>query len=131
MRKKGEDVLEGITTGVETGCGNVYIVTNAGADGKLAEVFASLGKSGGCARHWTEVIGRTISTLIRSDSDVKRLIKSLKGIKCQEEHSCADALASALDKFLAKKGDMDVTKTEGNAGAVGSGSPEAVSEKEG
>lgn len=96
--------MNGYTTEVKTGCGSIYITTNFGDDSKLAEVFSSLGKSGGCARHWTELVGRTISTLIRSDSDVRKLIKSIKGIKCHESStetkSCADALAYALTKFL-------------------------------
>lgn len=104
MRKKGEYVLNGRTPVIKTGCGNMYVTTNANTDGELAEVFCSLGKSGGCARHWTELIGRVISALIRPDSDIDDLIKTMKGIKCgiaaDDNHSCSDAIATALETFI-------------------------------
>ena len=82
----------------------MYITVNSDKNGKMAEVFATLGKSGTCVRHWTELVGRIISLLIKSDTDIKRLSKTLKGIQCQNssdvKKSCADAFALALDSFL-------------------------------
>lgn len=105
--RKGEQILHGMTVQVETGCGKMYITINYNEQGKLAEIFATLGKSGTCVRHWTEHAGRLISLLIKSDTDIKKLIKSLKGIQCQNvdefKKSCSDAFALALEKFLESK----------------------------
>lgn len=92
---------------VTTGCGNMY-VTVASDDQGLFEVFASLGKAGGCATAQLEATCRLISTALRSGVDAASIVKQLRGIRCPsiawEEGkavlSCADAIASVLEKHI-------------------------------
>jgi ribonucleoside-diphosphate reductase alpha chain len=117
MADKRPDVLSGITKLSKTGCGNMYIVLNHDDKGKLREVFCQNGKSGTCARHWTEVVGRLLSILVKSDADVRRLVKTLSGISCQfsseDAPSCADAIAAGLETFLKTKYKQEVEVDEG------------------
>jgi len=51
-------VTYGTTREVRTGCGDLYVTINEDEKGEPFEVFAQLGKSGGCAASQTEAIGR-------------------------------------------------------------------------
>lgn len=96
-------VLAGSTRYVTTGCGNVYVTINIDEKGKPFEVFATLGKAGGCGAAQNEAIGRLVSGWLRCGGDVKEIIKMIKGINCYASdpkggiHSCADAVAVALE----------------------------------
>ncbi|MFH1383196.1 MAG: vitamin B12-dependent ribonucleotide reductase [Chloroflexota bacterium] len=92
---------------VTTGCGNIYI-TVASDDKGICEVFSSLGKAGGCASAQLESIGRLTSLALRAGVDVASIVKQLRGIRCPsiawEEGkavlSCADAIASVMEKYI-------------------------------
>ena len=103
--RKRPKVTRGITERVSTGCGYIYVTVNFDEQG-ISEVFTTLGKAGGCASAQLEAISRLISLTIRSGIDVDSIVKQLRGIRCPslawEEGravmSCADAIASVLDK---------------------------------
>ncbi|MFC2040236.1 vitamin B12-dependent ribonucleotide reductase [Chloroflexota bacterium] len=103
-RKRGK-VTTGITERVMTGCGYIYVTVNSDEDGIL-EVFALLGKTGGCGAAQMESLGRLISLSIRAGVDVADIVRQMRGIRCPsiawEEGksilSCADAIASVLEK---------------------------------
>ncbi|HDS58776.1 MAG TPA: vitamin B12-dependent ribonucleotide reductase [Thermoplasmatales archaeon] len=100
-------VVSGITRKIATGCGNLYVTMNSDDTG-LFEVFARLGKAGGCADAQLEAIGRMISLSLRSGLKTESIIKQLKGIRCPSPLlarggpmlSCPDAVAKALEEHV-------------------------------
>jgi len=103
-------VTKGITERVTTGCGYIYVTVNFDEKG-ICEVFSSLGKAGGCASAQLEATSRLISLAVRSGIDISSVAKHLRGIHCPsvawEEGrailSCADAIASVLEKYIKDK----------------------------
>ena len=99
--------LQGKTIEMTAGCGKLYVTINADEQGPF-EVFASLGKAGGCAAAQTEATARLVSQGLRSGIDPDVIVKQLKGIRChiphgfgeQEMLSCADAIGKALEYYL-------------------------------
>ncbi|MEM3397031.1 MAG: vitamin B12-dependent ribonucleotide reductase [Thermoplasmata archaeon] len=98
----------GKTIRVETGCGYLYVTINEDEQG-LCEVFATMGKSGGCAMSQIEGISRLISIGLRAGLDIDSIIKQLKGIRCPSPKmgkdgavvlSCADGIAHALEEYI-------------------------------
>lgn len=111
-------VLRGETREKVTGCGSLYVTINEDELGPR-EVFANMGKAGGCASASTEAMGRLISLAFRFGASPEKIVKQLKGIRCHVPHglgshqilSCPDAIAKALaDKYLeaAQGGPWDV-----------------------
>lgn len=109
-------VTKGITERVTTGCGYIYVTVNFDEKG-ICEVFSSLGKAGGCASAQLEATSRLISLALRSGIDTASITKHLRGIRCPsvawEEGrailSCADAIASVLEKYVKDTG-TDITE---------------------
>lgn len=101
-------VLIGKTIEVTTGCGKMYVTINQDSDGKIFEVFTSIGKAGGCAQSQAEAIGRLISLNLRSGVEPEFIIRQLKGISCHTPYgfgskrilSCADAVGHALEEAI-------------------------------
>jgi ribonucleoside-diphosphate reductase alpha chain len=105
--RKRPKVTTGITERVSTGCGYIYVTVNFDDRG-ICEVFSTLGKAGGCAAAQLEAISRLISLAIRSGIDMDSIVRQLRGIRCpsiawEQGHavmSCADAIASVLEKYI-------------------------------
>ena len=76
------------------------------------EVFARLGKAGGCASAQTEGLGRAVSLMLRSGIDPEHIVRQFKGISCDRHYgvginkilSCPDAIGKALEEYLREKG---------------------------
>lgn len=102
-KKKRPKVTKGETHKVVTGCGNMY-VTPAWDGEYLIEVFATLGKAGGCAHAQLEAITRSISLGLKYGVPVDEYVRELKGIRCpnlgldkgEQILSCSDAIAEVL-----------------------------------
>jgi len=108
--RKRPKVTRGVTERVNTGCGYIYVTVNFDSRG-ISEVFSTLGKAGGCAAAQLEAISRLTSLALRSGIDVDSVVKHLRGIRCpsiawEQGHailSCADAIASVLEKYIGEK----------------------------
>lgn len=96
----------GVTQRSSTGCGKLYITINRDDVG-ICEVFAQMGKGGGCANSQIEATGRLISLALRSGVKVESVLKQLMGIRCpspvwqngQMILSCSDAIAKVLNEY--------------------------------
>jgi ribonucleoside-diphosphate reductase alpha chain len=101
------EVVSGRTMRMETGCGSLYVTTNDTEEGAF-ELFAQIGKAGGCAASQTEAIGRLVSLSLRSGVDPAAIARQLQGVRCpypswNKGHkvlSCADGIGQALARSL-------------------------------
>jgi ribonucleoside-diphosphate reductase alpha chain len=99
--------LEGKTHKITTGCGSLYITVNLD-DGKPFEVFAKLGKAGGCSAATTEALTRVISIGLRAGVDVNEYYHTLVNVGCISPtfcegvkiNSCPDAIAQVLKEYI-------------------------------
>jgi len=101
------DSLTGITEKIKTGYGNLYVTINM-KDGRLFELFATIGKSGYSTMADTEAICRLISLALRSGVSVDHVITQLQGIgganpifgRGEVISSIPDAIAKVLKKYF-------------------------------
>ena len=113
-----DDVMVGRTYKIVTPCGNFYVTVNRekceASDmpgplrGSIKEVFATIGKSGGCQSSILEGLTRTISLALRAGVEVETIIKTLRGVHCPcpffgnsyiSNHvilSCSDAISKVI-----------------------------------
>ena len=102
-KHKRPKITTGKTHKVTTGCGSIYITPNYDG-GKLVEIFAWLGKAGGCAHCQLEAITRSISLGLKYGIPAEDYERQLRGIRClgvaqdggQTILSCPDAIAGVL-----------------------------------
>jgi ribonucleoside-diphosphate reductase alpha chain len=112
--KPRPDIVEGATQRMGTGCGNLYVTINENGSGPF-ELFAQIGKAGGCAASQTEAIGRLISLSLRAGVAPHAIAKQLKGVRCpspawnhgDKVFSCADAIGQALRRYLETRSERD------------------------
>ncbi len=108
-KKPRPAVTSGPTIRMETGCGHLYVTVARDNDDELFEVFAHLGKTGGCAACQCEAITRLVSLGMRCRVPVEEQVRQLKDIRCPNilgtpEHpeaylmSCPEAIAQAIIK---------------------------------
>jgi len=109
--KERPETLEGFTTKMGTGYGNLY-VTVTEYENRPFEVFATIGKSGRSTTAKTEAIGRLVSLALRSGVKVEKIVGQLKGIggeypvfqKDGLVLSIPDAISRVLEKRYLKNG---------------------------
>lgn len=106
-KKPRSKTTSGPTIRMETGCGHLYVTVNRGGDGELFEVFAHLGKTGGCAACQCEAITRLVSLGMRCGVPVEEQTKQLTDLRCPNISgtpknpgaylmSCPEAIAQAI-----------------------------------
>ncbi len=122
-------VTQGVTERIGTGCGKLYVTVNHDEEG-ICEVFAQMGKSGGCAASQIEGISRLISLALRSRVSMDAIIKQIKGIRCPAPLwakggmvlSCADGIARVLEHQSGGNGQEAGLEKPRSLGAGASGS---------
>lgn len=103
--RKRPETTQGVTFKVATGCGSLYVTVNRDDIG-ICEVFAKMGKSGGCQSAYLDAIARVISASLRAGVASEDLTSMLRGISCpspiydngRQTLSCPDAIAYVLTK---------------------------------
>lgn len=101
------EMTKGVTYRIRTGCGNLFVTINHDDKG-ICEVFATMGKSGGCAAAQSDGIARLISLALRAGVEPKAVISQIRALRCPSpawgQHgsvlSCPDAIAQALEWVL-------------------------------
>ena len=104
-RPSRPQLLSGETQRMDTGCGKLFVIMNDDEYGPR-EVFANMGKAGGCASSNTEALGRLISLALKKGASAQEVVEQLKGIRCHVPYgmgpnatlSCADAIGKALER---------------------------------
>ena len=110
-------LLTGETERMDTGCGKLFVIMN---DDELGprEVFANMGKAGGCASSNTEALGRLISLALKKGAAPSEIVDQLKGIRCHVPYgmgpnatvSCADAIGKAIERrYISGAGAVQTT----------------------
>lgn len=124
----------GSTYRVKTGCGNLFVTINSDDEG-VCEVFATMGKSGGCTAAHSDAIARLISLALRAGVDTKAIVSQIRGLRCPAPSwgqngsvlSCPDAIAQALEGHLRKintANENDETANEPNDMTLGFATPD-------
>ena len=99
--------VAGATHRLRTGHGNMYVTVDLDEAGKPFEIFAVLGKAGGCNSAQLEAISRLASLALRAGVDPEEIVAQLRGITCCptwdqgiQVRSPPDAMALALAKHV-------------------------------
>ena len=100
-------ILQGDTHKIHTSCGTLYVSVNK-HDDKVFEVFAKLGKAGGCSACTTEALTRVMSVGLRAGVDLGEYVHTLENIRCisptfsegVQINSCPDAIAQVLKTYI-------------------------------
>ena len=135
-KRQRPSMLRGRTMKLESPLGDLYVTINEDNKGKPFEVFCTVGKAGGAAMADSEAIGRLISLSLRSGIPITAVRDQLRGISCdravgvgpQKVLSAPDAIAQAIERYLAEKeGVQEMLPIEvpvtvrGGAGVAGQG----------
>ena len=102
--------MSGITERFRTGHGNMYITVNFDENCTPFEIFAALGKAGGCDSAQLEAVSRLASLGLRSGLDPWDIVTQLQGITCCPAwdegtliRSAPDAMAHMLRRALGER----------------------------
>ena len=107
---KRPEELKSKTVRMPTGHGNLY-VTMSEHEGKLFEVFATIGKAGDSIMAKAEVTGRLVSLALRHSIPIEDIIDQLIDISGSKPladgdtvvKSIPDAVGKVLDRFYGKE----------------------------
>jgi ribonucleoside-diphosphate reductase alpha chain len=99
-------IVPATTSKIKLVCGvNMYVhITEL--DGKVFEVFANIGKAGGCAYCMIQAITTAVTMGLRNGVPVDVYAKHFKGSACpnltydegNKYHSCVDAIGQLLEE---------------------------------
>ena len=110
--KDRPETVEGFTTKIKTGLGNLYVnITEY--EGRPFEVFAIIGKSGNSTTAKTEAIGRLVSLALRSGIRVADIVEQLEGIGGEHPVFQKSGLVLSIPDAIAKIFEKRYLKGEG------------------
>jgi ribonucleoside-diphosphate reductase alpha chain len=118
-------VVTGQTRAMRTGCGKLYVTLNRDEEGPF-ELFAAMGKAGGCAASQSEALARMVSLAFRCGIPAEQVVRQLRGISCHQPAwepggerilSCADAVGKAIEAFITPEGEQLAMDFGGAGGA--------------
>lgn len=110
-REKRENVLSGLTKVERTSCGDIYITLNFNEKGEPRELFASVGKAGGCASSQCASIGRLASYFFQIGGNPLDVVRALEGVFCHlGENSCTNIIGKTIKDLLERRKDEDSFK---------------------
>lgn len=99
--------LSGTTRKVATGCGNMYITVNHSDNDGIIEVFATLGKAGGCAKCTLEAVTRCITLGLKYGIPIEEFSNELNNCRCPSpglgNTSCIDAISKVFKDIIDEK----------------------------
>ena len=136
-KRRRPSVLAGRTVKMNSPLGDIYVTINEDGAGKPFEVFCTVGKAGGAAMADSEAVGRLISLSLRSGIPITAVRDQLRGISCdravgvghQKVLSAPDAIAQAIERYLAEKEGVQEELPIDVPVAVGAGTMESVQGK--
>lgn len=107
-KRKTPQIADGTRIRKDTGCGMLYVHIYKDLDGKEIEVFADLGKAGGCPSAFTEGLGRLSSLALKHGASMQEIRDELIEIKCTKEKglgpsyiaSCLDGVGKAIHDYI-------------------------------
>jgi ribonucleoside-diphosphate reductase alpha chain len=117
IKKKRPKITNGITERLRLTCGNMYITINYN-DGEIFEVFATIGKAGGCTTCQLYALTTAVTMGIRYGVPIDVYIKKLAGSRCPsistedgvEYLSCVDAIGQVLANKQKELSEQKVNK---------------------
>ena len=115
-KRQRPSMLKGRTIKMDCPLGDLYVTINEDDTGRPFEVFCTLGKAGGAAMADSEAIGRLVSLSLRSGIPITAVRDQLRGISCDRAVgigankvlSAPDAIAQAIDHYIAEKEGVQV-----------------------
>ena len=122
-KRKTPQIADGTRIRKDTGCGMLYVHIYKDLDGKEIEVFADLGKAGGCPSAFTEGLGRLSSLALKHGASMQEIRDELIEIKCTKEKglgpsyiaSCLDGVGKAIHDYILLR-EMAQQKSAGQSG---------------
>ena len=86
---------------VQVGCGTLY-VTISQTHEKYREIYAQLGKTGGCARCFTEVISTLVTEALNNRTPLEKVIHQFEGVRCPSDSGFLPSCPVAMGKIMEK-----------------------------
>ena len=126
VERQRPTVVQGVTERVRTGQGNLFVTVNFDEDGRLFEVFGTLGKAGSTDSARLEAITRLASLGLRTGIDPEQIVEQLQGITDEPVWSngnligsVPDAISRVLQKHIKGRSTADVEGHDAEAAQIG------------
>lgn len=86
---------------IKTGCGTMYVTLSQPHE-KYREVYATLGKSGGCAACYLEVISTLATEALNNRVSLEKVLHQFKGVRCPSDSNFTPSCPVAMGQVMQK-----------------------------